>query len=1178
MADKKNTDVLEIGDLPPPPDAPAAAPVLSASELPPPLEVADLPPPPATTPEATGNVPEGPFQQSDIDAIAAKHGVDREELRKLAPYFGAELTAADGFSLEGVQENLANAARESAGFLGRNLGFGIPQFIYKKNNVDPKMERALDEVTKWSNKKRGLIDTATEFVTPGGAIGTAAKSTLGKVLGGAATGATYGLTGSEQGKEVESTAKGAALGLALSGILSAGGKAIDAIRLSKETGIPLAEIRKLEKADRSDLERLRDTLQKEEIAPVIKQESLLENPVTRRELGTPEGTGTVLKEIPQTEVYLPQLLQKVDRSPAKRPIEKQVQLDIDKGAAEVAAKLEKTQEVQNRIGFTDKYNVSPEEARLIVLENKGPDFLKKIESPSTAEYRVLAEGKELPVVREARDILDDHLIGFASELEKGATKPRTREEAARIVQDHVRDDAGLGYVQRKYKQYTDTENALSYIRDSGIRAVGQPGLLGNAINKISDNQFVLRGMDKKYGTQLEPTLSDMNRAVNRLSFAEKEYATDLSNLYSKYRKEFPAAQEGAQQGRIFDAVFSKDTSKLLPEEKALLEEIRGTLDKVRSDVRGELKDGKIDRRVATTLPILQREDYLPHMLMDTEKIVPLVEKKAESALAEADALLGRRLETWSDVSPSEVSALVGKSKQVREITGALDIFGLPNRSGAEIENSLRRFADGREAAHLVETKASALMRREDRMPEFLLEKNLYKLASKYRKSILKHAYMEAPLSKWDAETRKLEALRADVESEYARNIVADFIGTRPGTWNASTSKASLGYQKRIDRLADSIGPGVVSDSVRNLKVLPDVMSIALGQIHPNVLGLSPRAALTNLTQTWTKVAPELGGLYGQRTALRAVAHTALKFKEQVGKVEDLGFIPDALRRSQEKAVQEGIRESVGYNVPINVLESMGKVAMAAHDLTEKFNRSLVLSVGELMARDLAGGPQKAAALKTLAKWPTYVQKKVQENMSDPQAVSEIIGRYLNDVTQYNYNKVSMSQFGRTVGPLLSTFTKWPTATLGDIVQEYRSKSILPATARVVEKYFVPLAMLEGGQQLVNQLWPESDTRKLLLGSSGLRGMSPIGSAAGLATGEAFTSPPVDLLTEAVIGPLSKGKAPDLGKGAQKAFTLYAPGSNVARFLFDDLTTLRTGHKGKGGSVERIVHGVEDLAK
>jgi hypothetical protein len=235
----------------------------------------------------------------------------------------------------------------------------------------------------------------------------------------------------------------------------------------------------------------------------------------------------------------------------------------------------------------------------------------------------------------------------------------------------------------------------------------------------------------------------------------------------------------------------------------------------------------------------------------------------------------------------------------------------------------------------------------------------------------------------------------------------------------------------------------------------------------------------------------------------------------------------------------------------------------AYSGIDSVNRAVTLGVADQMISDLMRNSKLAQA--ALTKFPTVIQSEIQKSLvaGNEQAAHRVLAEYLNAATQFNYNRASLSEFGRTMGPLFSTFTKWPSAIAGDIVQEYRDRGIMGGSIRNAEKYIAPLLLLQVfdsailGEGSDSEL---SDRKKLLFGKYGLSSAAPIGTIKSIATGDFFTPPVVDAVYKGVISPVIIGRPEQVHKNVVKAVDGFMPGSVWVRVFTKDLPTLMEGKK------------------
>jgi hypothetical protein len=166
----------------------------------------------------------------DIQRIAEAYNLTPEEAQELdsvKSYFGGY---PKDFSP--TAEYAGEVMRGMAGTVGRSLLFNLPQFIYKKAQVNPNYRKALDTLSEVSQGKLSPITKGAEIVgSIGGAIklgqmagkvaqgsGTAAKAAkYYDPISAAAGGATAAIGMSREGEELPELAKGAAVGGALYG-------------------------------------------------------------------------------------------------------------------------------------------------------------------------------------------------------------------------------------------------------------------------------------------------------------------------------------------------------------------------------------------------------------------------------------------------------------------------------------------------------------------------------------------------------------------------------------------------------------------------------------------------------------------------------------------------------------------------------------------------------------------------------------------------------------------------------------------------------------------------------------------------------------------------------------------------------------------------------------------------
>ncbi len=840
------------------------------------------------------------------------------------------------------------------------------------------------------------------------------------------------------------------------------------------------------------------------------------------------------------------------------------QAEITKAQEQIAQDTAHSEDIIAEHVFTPEERrkpLTPEEANTIVKE--------QVEPRAVAEYAIVG-GKEGPPAptQLAEDVINSRRAEFQEQLGgKDILEHASRQGEEATVNSY-----------QEFVKYKQAERAIDAM-DHGAR--DQPGFWTGLVNKLSDNQYALRRLDDKYGIDSEAVLRELNKAKNRLTFARKDTRQALEDIH---REAVSSKTDEAIQGttRIYDALDTGNVASLSPEEQGIAQKFQKYFQDRREYANGlvQAKDPGI-----APLSIPKQENYVPHVALPTHEIIPLVEAKLPLAIQEASQYLERPIHSLADLSEKELAFLAKAKGEISDLMG----FAKWADSSAKVTDgaSLARELDAKlhssQGQVALESRARAAMERTGDMPSFILQKNLYKLADTWAHNTFNHLFLRRGLERMQYEADKLRKFGATKEAEYIDTIIRDTLGIRPGTAAEGFLRANITLQRSIDPLIQKYGPtsptGLALNAVKNT---PDIMYGLMRNIYGNLLGAGNMyAALQNLVTGFTRLAPELGTRYGYITVVRGMAKAALNFNEYYKLAEHIGNVPAGFGREGEAALAEGLFRSKAFNLSKEGYAKLSEWGMKLFETSEKFNRVLAIASSDMMAADIAHG--SPIALASLQKLPVTIQRRILSARGDQEANALLLSQYLNDTTQFNYNRSSLFEFGRTLGPVLSTFSKWPTAILGEAAYTYRSHGLGAGTLRNMERLVVPFSMLAvmqyGLQKVMHADSPADmpDRAKKFLGSNGLTAMSPVGALSKFATGEIFSPPAVDLLVKQLIIPAFKGEGGAVLKGLDTALHNYAPGAGFIRFLTDDMVTYLTGHKPEGSTfTERTVEGARKL--
>lgn len=1038
---------------------------------------------PAVTPET--------IKDSEIQEIAAKHGVDPAELRSKAPFFGANLEGSEGV--------LSDAAKGTAGFVGQ-LALGVPQKIYKKTQ-SPEMEKALDDLQSLAAGRESYTGLIAQTAAPSGAAG-AGSSGLGALASSVGVGAIAGAAGAGAGEEAQGALFGAGVGGALHGVVHGLSRYLD----SKAT-------------------------------PVEKQ--LAKNVVADSAPDIEKGAQDILDS----------------RSASAKDIEAHVLgqgADLDDQVAQAIVKDRVSPETLERMTGNSEEAILMQERAVREI----PDVVQDL-GEQRATQRLMAQ-----------DIIDSDRKDFAEYL---SSKPaRSSEEAEEAIQHYAQAQGGDKALADQFGIFSKERAANEFVAENHLRPGREDNWGNRTLGQISDAQFVLRDIDNRTGLGIEPIHRDLNRQINRMSYPRQAFRNDLGAI-AKAARATGVDEAIVGTDKIYNALDTGISHDLTPQEQDIAQAFRDYFRKGLAFVNGAVREGKGDTDL-TPLSIRARENYVPYQLKRPRELQTLIDQRLGS------------LDLSQVTDKGRFQGLLAENPELLEVVhgiGRLDEGG-PASTGPELLARIHDLFDSKEGRKILETQASAALERQgEALPDWMREKNLYKLADSWSSSTLRHLYLRKPVDQLASKLRTLRKTGATLESTYLQNLLTDLQGIRAGTAGSFVASIEDKYSRAIDH-ALGTNPGPTGRAAAGaLKSLPEIFSDMNKQIYPNLLGLSVKAILMNSTQPLAKTLPEIGLTpYGSAALLRGSTLALAGFHTMMKRAETQGLGPAEFVGGFRRVMAEGIRRSSLYAVPQEILAKMSEAALHLYSRMDTLNRAIVIGTADVIASDLAHGSTHAQA--ALARLPGSVRKAVASAATEKE-VSDILASHLNASTQYNYNRASMSEFGRTMGPFFSTFTKWPTATAGEIIAEYREKGLTRGTLRNMEKYLAPLLLLKGADVLLhhalgNKDGEYTDRQALVLGKSGLASGAPLGAGASILEGKLFAPPALDLLLNGVLRPAVKGDTSKLRKTLTTGIQDFAPGAGYIRFLTQDLTTMMTGHKPEGDFIEKTVQGARTLKK
>jgi hypothetical protein len=477
--------------------------------------------------------------------------------------------------------------------------------------------------------------------------------------------------------------------------------------------------------------------------------------------------------------------------------------------------------------------------------------------------------------------------------------------------------------------------------------------------------------------------------------------------------------------------------------------------------------------------------------------------------------------------------------------------------------------------------ASALTKREGEIPDFVREKDMVRLLASYTNNMLRAALLKPHIDELMA-NRDLAVLAGDSRSaRWLNNLASDIIGVRQGTLGAWTKEQIGRLQTNLLLASDRAAKAGHTNRAALLEWAadkPNFFPTLMNQVYPNYLGWNPHAWVANLSQPYTTTLPELGYVYGTPRIFEAQARVVGEMRKAGGlggykqMLEGEGLLKPQIDPELYRLLRGTVERSWFGKLSSKALELNTKAAMAPFEMTEVVNRGVTRELGHIIAGDLLGrGSDRArqSASLFLKNAGGFLEREANKLASagDEAGLQKLLGQYLSGKTMFNYDRATMSEWGRFAGPLLSTFSKWPASVAGDIYEQFARRGAVKGSAEVARKYVAPLM----GLWALDKLLPDPEDNswtKLAFGKGGLRSSAPLTSVVPLVSGDMF-QPPIVQVAKSLFADAAKGNAvTGAWKAANNALAGFAPGA-VLGTAYARVQEAREGEPRKGTYLQRL---------
>lgn len=1078
----------------------------------------------------------------DVRAIADKFGADYETLRSISPFLHAvpprEQERPKDFMLR-----LAGSVSAAAG--------DLPQFALKKLMTDdPKLRQAIDYLRELGEERTGIAEWLAQNVVPGKVVASAgklvakagekqvAKKLAQQAAEAAIGGAAFGLGGSREGEEVESTALGAAIG---AGLVGAGGAV---------TKVMPEKVKRIFFGDSDQAVDVADPKSKEVALTYARNN----------------------------------------------------EADVTK-AVDVLYEKVKTPEANVRDAVLNNKELSTDEAREIVDTLMSPDTKRLAELAVVDRYikeNGLSRQKEINIpenivtpdalaaeyikTRKAlfAETLTEQTPDLGSVISKTTGQPRPAS-----VTEVIEQGARLGKDELSAKWDDQVREGLAKTAvDANNWKLGDASPIGTTTaNFFGGKQFGFKVIDEKTGVDTIPDFYSANTNTNKLTAERQEWrradkknpdAPTVSNIYraGKAVKDFLRGATEGRANRYYDALtkftvdeatgkVTRDFSQFSAPEQKLLQQMSDFFDAVRE------RANTIKGEDINPLGIPKREDFgVPQMTVEPTKVVIRLKEKKDAIEQIAGPL--------KDLSANDFAVLANENKDLRDLIAGLrlvdaELVDRTVKDGRSLVSAFRDITAGEARNTKLYKVAGTALARRGSIPDFLLEKNLFRLMDRYVDTTLRNVYLRRPLERLAYKARVLEKMGMKSEAAFVRRFIQDHYGVRAWSMSKLYGEAQVVAADTVNTLARQfkLSPESTETLQQVVSYVPEAIANIQYNIYPNVLGMNGKSHLTNLMGTFTKGAPELGGIWGYGAAGKAFLGSAVpeNYRRLSAKVKEYGLQPDTWTKEYQEAMEEGLARSTGWQFTKDQYAKFARAWMWSYAKVEDYNRAIIVNMAEQLTKDAAAG--KVGALNTINKMPIAVKRSYLKNQGNLAEQEKLLAQHINSVTAYNYNRASLAEVGVHLGPFFSTFTKWPTETLGDVLADIRTRGTAGAMPRMLEKYAVTWALAQALDGAVYyaatneaEALPSFDEKtspylRYWLGKGGLSTAAPTESLKPFFLRDPFQKNPytpavLDSMWNDIIAPVMSADSDKIQKGLLRATQTFMPGGGVMRTIMRDI--------------------------
>ncbi len=792
-----------------------------------------------------------------------------------------------------------------------------------------------------------------------------------------------------------------------------------------------------------------------------------------------------------------------------------------------------------------------EKLTLAEMENWiGNEALNKLPTKSPAAIQEVAEAK---------------LIGKFEGFEKFTKKQ---------ISDMERE--GKEFMLRQYDRFLKRGLAEEAIAETGLRGKVLPiaGLKALAL-KFSDNKPLAKIMDARLGTRIEMTLDEMSKKHNLYTVALGNNLEDLAKLRTATRQ-LKVSEE--------DLYKALDTGEAGNVPDTIIIAWRNFFEKQR---QGATELG---------LPIKKIENYIPKRRLSAVKYISAIRRKAEDIQKKTGYRMGH-------LDDGEF-AVLSKDPEFKPLLNEVSFTsGIDVKTSDVFNREFNRMINNTgHTRSALALDAFATKAREGKIPDFVLDKQVGNLASKWLQSTFRTAALRDGIE--ELKRARMIAHRAgdDFTAKHLAALIQDIIGSRGDTIARGASelgnKLIIGAQVRADKAKNRF----VKMMYEGIADAPLAINTIMRQIYPNYLGLNPKSVLQNIASPAAFIVPDMGTGYGSikymeslvdLLSVKSKGHSITLSPElarRLGKapgdtivtknldliMQNEGLLPQQWTGEMVDALQEGLKSGPLRETSRKALDRYTRGMMYLFEKSEILARSNAYFMGKRIGKDMVADSEWAKGFISRIDSPSY-QRALQKSVSagDVEKTQRLMVDFINSNNMFNYDRINMSAFGRYMGPMFSVFSKWPTSIAGRVMSDMERRGAVKGLVRNAQTLLAPFAALA----IVDQLTKpdeESDLYNRMIGRRGLKAWTAMDSLFPLFE-EGIGQTPAGQTFESLVQSATR-EDKKMRQAVQDALNTYMPGSGLLRFLGEDLTIYRGRAKPAGPKIERRLKEMESYLR